>query len=172
MLFRPPLQSTKINKVYSYSKEDSMQVREILAVKGQVLFTIGPNKTLADAVAIMTEQDVGSLVVFDAGRMVGMLTFREVLKAAHAGAAAWGTAPVSGVMVRDPMSAGPDMEVDELRRFMVEQHMRYLPVMDGGTLMGVISFHDVARAVLEEQSFENRMLKAYIRDWPAESGSS
>ncbi|MBS3916842.1 MAG: CBS domain-containing protein [Sulfuritalea sp.] len=149
-----------------------MQVSEILAVKGQALYTIGPNKTLADAVAIMTEQDVGSLVIFDAGRMVGMLTFREVLKAAHASGAGWGTAPLSSVMVRDPMSAGPDMEVDELRRFMVEQHMRYLPVMDGGTLLGVISFHDVARAVLEEQSFENKMLKAYIRDWPAESGGS
>ncbi len=149
-----------------------MQVREILAVKGQVLFTIGPNKTLADAVAIMTEQDVGSLVVFDAGRMVGILTFREVLKAAHASGAAWGAAPLSGVMVPDPISAGPDMEVDELRRFMVEHHMRYLPVMDGGTLMGVISFHDVARAVLEEQGFENRMLKAYIRDWPAETGGT
>ena len=172
MPFRRSLQSTKISKVYSHNKEGGMQVREILAVKGQVLFTIGPNKTLADAVAIMTEQDVGSLVVFDAGHMVGMLTFREVLKAAHAGGATWGAVPLSGVMVRDPMSAGPDMEVDELRRFMVEHHMRYLPVMDGGTLMGVISFHDVARAVLEEQGFENRMLKAYIRDWPAETGGT
>lgn len=172
MPFRRYLQSTKISTVYSHNKEGGMQVREILAVKGQVLFTIGPNKTMADAVAIMTEQDVGSLVVFDAGRMVGMLTFREVLKAAHDGGATWGAVPLSGVMVRDPMSAGPDMEVDELRRFMVEHHMRYLPVMDGGTLMGVISFHDVARAVLEEQGFENRMLKAYIRDWPAESGGT
>ena len=58
-----------------------MQVSEILAVKGQALFTIAPNKTLADAVAVMTGQDVGSLVVFEGGRMVGMLTFREVLKA-------------------------------------------------------------------------------------------
>lgn len=149
-----------------------MQVREILAVKGQALFTIAPNRTLADAVAIMTEQDVGSLVVFDAGRMVGMLTFREVLKAVHAGGSAWSAVPLSGAMVREPMTAGPDMEVDELRRFMVEHHMRYLPVMDGGTLMGVISFHDVAKAVLEEQSFENRMLKAYIRDWPAEAGGT
>lgn len=147
-----------------------MQVREILAVKGQALFTIAPNKALADAVAIMTGQDVGSLVVFDAGRMVGMLTFREVLKAVHAAGASWGTMPVAEVMVLDLKSAGPEMEVDELRRFMVEHHMRYLPVMDGGTLMGVISFHDVARAVLEEQGFENRMLKAYIRDWPAEAG--
>jgi CBS domain-containing protein len=58
------------------------------------------------------------------------------------------------------------MEVDALRRLMVDHHMRYLPVMDDDTLLGVISFHDVAKAVLEEQSFENRMLKAYIRDWP------
>jgi FOG: CBS domain len=154
------------------NQEDSMQVSEILAVKGQALFTIAPNKTLADAVAIMTGQDVGSLVVFDAGRMVGMLTFREVLKAVQQGGAAWGGMAISGVMVRDPVVAGPEMEVDDLRRLMIEHHMRYLPVMDGGTLMGVISFHDVARAVLEEQSFENRMLKAYIRDWPAEAGGS
>ena len=52
-----------------------------------------------------------------------------------------------------------DMEMDELRRLMVEHHQRYLPVMDGNTLLGVVSFHDVAKAVLEEQSFENRMLR-------------
>jgi CBS domain-containing protein len=69
-------------------------------------------------------------------------------------------------MVKGPRTADPFMEVDQLRRLMVSEHMRYLPVMDGYTLLGVISFHDVAKAVLEEQSFENRMLKAYIRDWP------
>jgi CBS domain-containing protein len=58
------------------------------------------------------------------------------------------------------------MEMDDLRRLMIEKHQRYLPVMESGTLMGVVSFHDVAKAVLEEQSFENKMLKAYIRDWP------
>lgn len=143
-----------------------MQVREILAVKGTVLYTIPPDKTLAEAVAIMTEQDVGSLVCFSAGRMVGMLTFREVLKAVHAKGATWQTARIADVMLTDPRTGDPAMEVDDLRRLMVEQHMRYLPIMDDGTLLGVISFHDVAKAVLEEQSFENRMLKAYIRDWP------
>jgi CBS domain-containing protein len=67
------------------------------------------------------------------------------------------------------MVATPQMEVNELRRAMLETRQRYLPVMDGTTLLGVISFHDVARAMLEEQGFENRMLKAYIRDWPAEA---
>lgn len=143
-----------------------MQVREILAVKGTVLYTIPPDKTLAEAVAIMTEQDVGSLVCFAGGRMVGMLTFREVLKALHQHGAAWQATKIADAMVSDPRTGQPAMEVDDLRRLMVEQHMRYLPVMDDTTLMGVISFHDVAKAVLEEQSFENRMLKAYIRDWP------
>ncbi|CAB1367897.1 CBS domain-containing protein [Denitratisoma oestradiolicum] len=145
-----------------------MQVREILAIKGAVLYTISPGKTLAEAIAVMTEQDVGSLVCFEGGRMVGMLTFREVLKAIRAHGAAWENLGVDKVMVREPLVANPDVEVDELRRIMVDHHMRYLPVMEEGTLLGVISFHDVARAVLEEQSFENRMLKAYIRDWPEE----
>ncbi len=143
-----------------------MRVREILAVKGKVLYTITTDKKLAAAVATMEEQDVGSLACFEQGRMVGMLTFREMVKALHAQGAAWGSATVSDVMVRDPVSGSPDMEVDELRRLMIERHMRYLPIMEGQTLLGVISFHDVARAILDEQDFENRMLKAYINDQP------
>jgi CBS domain-containing protein len=72
----------------------------------------------------------------------------------------------------NPSIAHPDMPVDELRKLMVESHERYLPVMDGEMLLGVVSFHDVARAVLDMQSFENQMLKAYIRDWPEQSGDA
>ncbi len=147
-----------------------MLVSEILAIKGKVLFTIGPNRPIAEAVEIMNEQDVGSLVVFSRGEMVGMLTFRQVLQAVQRGGADWQSLQVEGVMLREPRIASPDMEMDELRRLMVEHHQRYLPVMDGNTLLGVVSFHDVANAVLEEQSFENRMLKNYIRNWPAGEG--
>ncbi|GEC94508.1 MAG: hypothetical protein RLZZ220_110 [Pseudomonadota bacterium] len=145
-----------------------MLVSEILAIKGKVLFTVSSNRTLSEAVAVMTEQDVGSLVVFDKGRMVGLLTFREVLVATQKAGADWQALPVAEAMLKDPVAAGVNMQMDELRRLMVENHQRYLPVMDDTTLMGVVSFHDVARAVLEEQSFENRMLKNYIRNWPAE----
>ena len=145
-----------------------MLVSEILAIKGKVLFTVSSNRTLSEAVAVMTEQDVGSLVVFDKGRMVGLLTFREVLVATQKAGAEWQALPVAEAMLKDPVVAGVNMQMDELRRLMVENHQRYLPVMDDTTLMGVVSFHDVARAVLEEQSFENRMLKNYIRNWPAE----
>ncbi|CAI08809.1 CBS domain-containing protein [Aromatoleum aromaticum] len=147
-----------------------MLVSEILAIKGKVLYTIAPSRSMAEAVAIMTEQDVGSLVVFSQGQMTGMLTFREVLQAVHKGGAGWAEMPVEAAMLPGPMIASPDMEMDALRRLMVDHHQRYLPVMDGNTLMGVVSFHDVAKAVLEEQSFENRMLKNYIRNWPREPG--
>jgi CBS domain-containing protein len=143
-----------------------MQVREILNVKGSALYTIAPDKPLAEAVVVMSEQDVGSLVCFEAGRMVGMLTFREVMRVLNEHGAAWGERPIREVMLKNPRTADPFMDVDQLRRLMVSEHMRYLPVMDGYTLLGVISFHDVAKAVLESQNFENRMLKAYIRDWP------
>ncbi len=143
-----------------------MLVSEILAIKGKVLYTIAPDRSVAEAVEVMNEQDVGSLVVFSGGEMVGMLTFREVLVGVQKGGADWQRLLIKDVMLRSPLTAAPNMEMDELRRIMVEHHQRYLPVMDGKLLLGVVSFHDVAKAVLEEQSFENRMLKNYIRNWP------
>ena len=153
-----------------------MQVSEILRVKGSTLFTVGPDTPLSDCVITMAENDIGSLVVMHQGRLAGMLTFREVLKILAKRQIEHRTGPtppvaeirVAEVMNGAPNVASPTMEVNELRRVMIETHQRYLPVMDGDTLLGVLSFHDVARAVLEEQGFENKMLKAYIRDWPAE----
>jgi CBS domain-containing protein len=153
-----------------------VKVNEILKVKGSTLFTIQPSLKLSDAVVVMAEQDIGSLVVMDKGLLVGMLTFREVIRILAKRQIEQRTGPtppvaefvVSEVMNSEPIIVAPDLDVNELRRIMLETRQRYLPVMDKQTLLGVISFHDVAKAVLEEQSFENRMLKAYIRDWPAE----
>jgi len=91
-------------------------------------------------------------------------TFRSAL-ATRGGAL--GEVKVSEIMLRNPVTATPDMEVNDLRRTMIESGARYLPVMQDGKLLGVISFRDVAKAVLEEQDFENKMLKGYIKNWPA-----
>jgi CBS domain-containing protein len=79
-----------------------------------------------------------------------------------------GTLLVRSVMDDHPMTCTMETEMDEVRRMMLGRHARYMPVLDGRTLMGVISFYDVAKAVVDAQDFENRMLKAYIRDWPSE----
>lgn len=143
-----------------------MQTKDILRIKGSVLYAIAPDSMLSHAVGVMVENDIGSLVVMEHGQIAGMLSFREVLKAMHANKGAAGGLRVHEIMVK-PEIVGPDMEVDDLRRVMLEKHTRYIPVMEGSVLLGVLSFHDVAKAMLEEQAFENRMLKGYIKNWPA-----
>jgi CBS domain-containing protein len=145
-----------------------MLVREILRIKGHTLFTTAPSGNVLDAVKVMAQQDIGSLVVMDHGRLAGMLTFREVLEALARREGTLGDLLIDAIYERNPLTAAPDLEVMALRGAMLERHARYVPVMDGGTLMGVVSFHDVAKAVYEEQSFENRMLKSYIKNWPDE----
>lgn len=148
-----------------------MLVREILRVKGGTLYTTTPEQTLATAIDTMADLDAGSLVVMQAGKMVGMLTFREVMRAMKVHKTDPENVLIGEVMVREPVTAYPDMDANDLRRLMIDKHSRYLPVMDGSVLLGVISFLDVAKAVLEEQSFENRMLKSYIKNWPEETAS-
>ena len=146
-----------------------MKVCDILRVKGGTLFTVSPNQPLHDAVNVMSEHDIGSLVVMGHGELVGMLTFREVIQAIVKNGGEMGSTVVRTVMDDHPLTCTPDTEIDEVRRMMLGRHARYMPVMSQRTLMGVISFYDVAKAVVDGQDFENRMLKAYIRDWPVEA---
>ena len=145
-----------------------MKVSDILRVKGNTLYTITPDDPLADAVAVMAERDIGSLVVMEHGDLVGMLTFREIILTLQANGGTVGSTSVRKAMDDAPLTCTAETELDEVRRMMLDRHARYMPVMDKRMLMGVISFYDVAKAVVDSQNFENKMLKAYIRDWPGE----
>lgn len=145
-----------------------MKVADILKVKGTTLFTVTPETPLRSAVEAMADHDIGSLVVMEHGDLVGMLTFREVISQLKKNRGAVGDVLIRSVMDDHPMTVTMETEVNELRRIMLEKHARYMPVLDKRTLMGVVSFYDVAKAVIDEQNFENKMLKAYIRDWPEE----
>jgi CBS domain-containing protein len=146
-----------------------MKVSDILRVKGGTLYTVSPEDALAEAVTTMSANDIGSLVVMDHGELVGMLTFREVIQAVVRNGGSVGASLVRSVMDDAPLTCTPETEIDEVRRMMLGRHARYMPVITQRTLMGVISFYDVAKAVVDGQDFENRMLKAYIRDWPVEA---
>jgi CBS domain-containing protein len=146
-----------------------MKVSDILRVKGGTLFTVSPGESLSAALDVMSQHDIGSLVVMDHGELVGMLTFREVIQAIVRNGGTLGDTRVQTVMDDHPLTCTPETDLDEVRRIMLGRHARYTPVVSDRTLMGVISFYDVARAVVDSQDFENRMLKAYIRDWPVES---
>ncbi len=149
-----------------------MKVADILRVKAGTLFTVKPDQALAEAAQIMADRDIGSLVVMDHGDLVGMLTFREVIVSVVKNGGSLGSTLVRSAMDDHPLTCTLGTELDEVRRMMLERHARYMPVMDSRTLMGVISFYDVAKAVVDSQNFENKLLKAYIRDWPGEDQAS
>ena len=148
-----------------------MKVSDILRVKGNTLFTITPDDQLAEAANTMAEKDIGSLVVMEHGDLVGMLTFREVIVCIVKNGGEIGTTLVRTAMDDHPLTCTSETELDEVRRMMLDRHARYMPVMNQKVMMGVISFYDVAKAVVDSQNFENKMLKAYIRDWPEEDGA-
>ncbi len=148
-----------------------MKVSDILRFKGNTLYTVSPETTVNKAIRVMAEHDIGSLVVIQYSDVVGMLTFREVIGVLAHNHGALDEVTVGTVMDEQPLMCTPETELDEVRRMMLDRHARYLPVMENKTLMGVISFYDVAKAVVEAQGFENTMLKAYIRDWP-EAGNN
>ena len=146
-----------------------MKVRDILRVKGSTLFTVAPETALQTAVLVMSEHDIGSLIVMEYDKLAGILTFREVIQALAKHHGKLDGLQVRSVMNEKPLTCNMETEIDEVRRMMLVDHARYLPVMDQKMLMGVISFYDVAKSVVEAQDFENTMLKAYIRDWPEDA---
>ena len=145
-----------------------MIIRDILKMKGGTIFSIGPQGQAAEAVTLMVKHDIGSLVVLDGANLAGMLTFREVLTALDAHRGNLAGLKVGDLMLKAPTCGNPGDSLESLRELMNKGHIRYLPVMEGDKLLGVISFHDVANAVIKETTFHNRLLKTYIKNWPEE----
>lgn len=146
-----------------------MSVREILASKGAgSVQSISPDAPVVEAIGVMTKLNIGSLVVKQGEQMVGLLTDRHIVRAlTKAGG------NLSQTLVRDAMETKPivgqlDDDVDSVRRHLTENHISHLPVVDSSGVVGIISFYDVARAVLSNVEFENKLLKKYIKDWPEE----
>lgn len=146
-----------------------LKVSEILRVKGDILFTAHPDAPVQQAVITMSENDVGSLVIMESGQLVGLLTFREVIRYLHTSGGEIGSTTIRSIMDDAPVSVTPNTSVEEVQRIMLEMRARYVPVLDGPTLLGVISFYDMAQALSKADKFENKMLKAYIRAWPNDS---
>ena len=143
-----------------------MKVIDILRIKGGALFTVSPDELLINALKLMSERDIGSLVVMEHGELAGMVTVRELTQVLVKTGGNITSTIVRTVMDDCPVTCTTETDMDEVRRMMLDRHARYMPVMNNRMLMGVISFHDVARAVVDTQNFENKMLKAYIHDWP------
>lgn len=144
-----------------------MIISDILSVKGNAeIFSIESNQLLPEVVMQLIDRDIGSLVVMEQGTLVGIITERDILKIMRSKGCDIKEVKVSEVMSAEPIFGNPNDTVDYVRGVMTENRISHLPVMDGDNLLGIISFHDVAKACLSEAKFENRLLKRYIRHWP------
>lgn len=148
-----------------------MIVRDIVKMKGSTVYSTTPGGAVSDALNVMVKNDIGSLVVLEGGRLAGMLTFREILRALDARKGDFAGLKVADVMTANPVCGNPEDSLESLREMMNKDHIRYLPVKEGDSLLGVISFHDVANAVIKETAFQNRLLKSYIKNWPEEESA-
>lgn len=144
-----------------------MRIREILASKKSVeIYSIAPGQPVHEAVALMTRHDIGSLVVKEGDRMVGLLTERQIVRGLSKANCNLCNTLVREVMVASPIVGHPEDSVDQVRSVMTENHISHLPVEDENGLIGIISFYDVARSALSNVEFENKLLKRYIKNWP------
>ena len=155
-----------------------MKVSDILDLQKHDLVKLPPTSLLSEAVILMAKEDIGSIVITNSdGSLKGMLTFREVIRvlAKRQEENRSGNTPtmseikVSEVMNATPTVTNKEMLIDVLKGLMNNCGERYLPCVENNKVVGVVSFHDVARAMLRETDFENKMLKAYIQDWPEDS---
>ncbi len=132
----------------------------------RVLFSICADGTVAEAIALMAKNEISSMIVMEAGHMVGLITFRELLTGLDTRGGNLLLAKCRDVMKLKPPVAEPEDSVDHLRGLMTELHITHVPVVDHGVLVGILSFHDIARSAIKDVAFENQLLKQYIKNWP------
>ena len=147
-----------------------MTVQEILddkPVTGRRMMTLTPASPVSEAVAMMVRENISSVLVLDGSKLAGILTLRELLYGLEKFGSKLLDARVGDVMNAAPARIAPDDTADKLRSIMTEKHVTHMPVLDGDELVGVISFHDIARSAVKEAAFENKLLKQYIKNWPS-----
>jgi CBS domain-containing protein len=148
-----------------------MRIASVLKRKGAEIHTIEPQAPADEAVRRMVQNRIGSLVVMEGDRPVSIITERDVLQALDAHGSVSGLR-VADLMAKHLVMCGSVDTVDKAMGLMTHnvtgRRIRHLPVIDGGRLVGMLSIGDVVEALLTEATFENRLLKNYIKHWPEE----
>jgi CBS domain-containing protein len=143
-----------------------MLIRDLLSTKNSnLIHGISPSQSLTEAVGKMSQENIGSLVVMEDGRLVGIITERDIVRGLNRAGGSLAEGRVIDVMNSSPTVASLDDTVDYMRNALSDTHATHLIVQDKDKVVGVISFHDIARGALSACNFENLLMKRYIKDW-------
>lgn len=140
-----------------------MLVNQLLNAKGRQVFTVSPDDALSSVAALLYTRKVGAFIVTDRiGRVVGIVSERDIIRAIATGGAEALSRAVSQIMTRNVISAGSHETVEALLDRMTDRRIRHLPVMEGARLIGIVSIGDLVKARIAASEHEARALKEYI----------
>lgn len=139
-----------------------LQVKHLLADKGNQVHTIGPDEPVLAAIQTMADRYIGALLVMRGDELVGMVSERDYARKIVLKGRSSSATPVRDIMAAPVISVGPDDTVETCMRLCTDSRVRHLPVVDGGKVIGVVSIGDLVKAVISEQSAEIEHLQRYI----------
>jgi CBS domain-containing protein len=138
-------------------------VSQLLANKGNAIYSLGPDEPVYEAIRLMAERQVGALLVMDGDALLGIVSERDYARKVILMGRSSKDTPVSSIMTPSPLvTVGPDSRARECMRLMSDRRIRHLPVLDGGRVVGMLSIGDLVRAIIEAQDAEIQQLTQYI----------
>ena len=137
-------------------------VRQLLKEKGYNVFTVGPGETVLDAIRKMADENIGSLIVCEGTKLIGIITERHYARNVFLKGRASPSTLVQDIMETQVLFARPDQSVDECMAVMTEKRIRHLPVMDQEKLIGIISIGDLVKNIIRDQKFTIDQLTHFI----------
>lgn len=140
-----------------------MKIQDILARKGRDVHTVGPKQTVTQAVRLLVTHGIGSLMVVESGEIRGIITERDILRLVDRDPSALTTMKVEEAMTRELVVAVPGDDVQHVMNVMTNHRVRHLPVVEGGSLYGIISIGDVVNEMRRDAESENQHLKQYVQ---------
>jgi CBS domain-containing protein len=137
-------------------------VAEILKIKGDQVWSVGPNDTILDAIKLMAKHEIGALLVLDNEKLTGIVTERDYARKVALEGRSSKSALVSEIMSTRVLCARPEQTVQECMALMSDKRSRHLPVLDHKKVVGIISIGDLVKSIIAEQKFEIEALQYYI----------
>jgi CBS domain-containing protein len=139
-------------------------VSQILNTKGNKIWSIAPCETAYKALELMSEENLGALLVIDKGKVVGLFSERDYARKVILKGKSSKTTNVSELMTKEVLFVDPRTSVEDCMSLMTEKRVRHLPVMEKKQLVGLVTQGDVVKQLIADQKFENEELERYIHD--------
>ena len=137
-------------------------VADILEFKGYEVWSVGPDATVLEALKVMADKEVGAVLVQDGDALLGILTERDYARKVVLAGRSSRESPVRDVMTTDVVCVTPDRSVEDCMGLMTDERLRHLPVVDRGTLIGIVSIGDLVKAVIDDREVTIAYLQSYI----------